>query len=120
MQPNNRERLETWVPLAPLIGVTLLCLGFHCFDAVLCELSTQRAVGFSEERFAVVTPGAAIDQVKEKLGQPLKVTVEQERQYWKYTLPKEPIEGWGHWSLRWLVVTNGFVAEVRSREQNNH
>src|SRR5688572_4150134 len=88
-------------------------LGFvSVTDAIVSRhsISTKDALGFSEEKFSRITTGMTPAQVRGTLGEPLSISGTKDKgQEWWYTAPKEPIEGWGTWDGRYLIVSNGMV-----------
>ena len=85
------------------------------------SLSTTRATGFSEQGFTRIRAGMTTDEVRAILGQPLKISrIQDHGQEWWYTAPKEPIDGWGTWDGRYLIVSNGVVGRVHRQAMLNH
>src|SRR5262245_54878184 len=101
--------------VAVILGVLLGgCLAVDVYVS-RHSISTKDAAGFSEEKFSSISTGMTPTQVRSILGEPLSISRMKERgQEWWYTAPKEPIEGWGTWDGRYLVVSNGMVAEIYS------
>jgi outer membrane protein assembly factor BamE (lipoprotein component of BamABCDE complex) len=107
--------------VALILGVLLG--GCLATDAIVSRhsLSTKDAPGFSEEKFSSISTGMTPAQVRSILGEPLSTSrVKENGQEWWYTAPKEPIEGWGTWDGRYLIVSNGMVAEIYRHTIENH
>lgn len=84
-------------------------------------MSTQDALGFSEESFDQIKIGMNTNEISRILGTPLDVSrISTNVQEWHYTLPKEPIDGWGTWDMRYVVVSNRVVFEVVRAKNENH
>ena len=84
-------------------------------------VSTKEAPGFSEEKFKLITINMTSQSVIAILGKPL---LEESKPpnliEWWYTQPKEPLDGWGTWDARMLLLSNDIVIETMSQSVLNH
>ena len=106
-----------------ILIIVVLLAGCIAMDRIVSihSLSTQDAAGFSEDKFLTITTGMTPVQVRSVLGEPLRTSrFKDNREEWWYTAPKEPIEDWGTWDGRYLVICNGLVAQIFRHEIMNH
>lgn len=111
--------LLLWFPIV-IIGLIIL----SDLAVSIPALSTKQAPSYTEEKFATVRNGMSAHEVIALMGRPLSV----ERRFsgtnvifeWWFTHPKEPLDGWGSWEARMLVISNGNVAESFCRSLQNH
>lgn len=106
--------------VAPLLLIPMVFIG-GCLAvdriASIDSLSTCRAPGLTDEKFARVKAGMTTEEVRQIIGEPLRYSGRE----WWYTRPKEPVEDWGTWNARYLIVNlNGVVMDVRSHKVFNH
>lgn len=85
------------------------------------SISTRDAPGFSEEKFSMITTGMTSSEVLSILGEPLsRGRRPQGGHDWWFTAPKEPIDGWGTWDGRYLIISNDLVVEIYRHTIMNH
>jgi len=84
-------------------------------------ISTNESPGFVEEKFASLKVGMTVNETVALLGRPLSQESRGDgRQEFWYTQSKEPLNGWGTWDARILVISNDAIAEIISRRLPNH
>jgi len=106
-------------------AISLWIFGIGLFFAVneICSIdciSTRRAPGVSDRKFAQIKTGLEVAEVKRIIGEPLSISPKGDSETWRYTSPKEPIDEMGMWNARYLVVSNGKVVDVSSHKVMNH
>jgi len=109
-----------------LAGISIVCgviVGGRFAAEQLISLrpiSTREAPGFTETKFASIKPGMSSKEVVDLLGKPLREDVKVAGYEMWYTGSKEPINGWGKWEARYVIISNGFVVEVHKERWFNH
>ena len=130
--PLELDLLKAFVQLLAFVGLMLAVVGLLlgillggclAFDHIISihSLSTRDAAGFLEGKFAQIKTGMMVQQVTNILGQPLHISRKKHHGYeWWYTSPKEPVEDWGMWDARYLIVSNDAVVAVYRHRVMNH
>lgn len=84
---------------------------YEGISAVAANIETRYAPGFSEERFREVGVGQSSEDVRTRLGEPLKTWKVSSGEYWAYS--DSPSDG-DYWVRGVLFDPAGRVSEVRS------